>query len=326
MGTPVITGVCRPAEAHVRSWSKAGSEGMGLYADDMPFRPPILLSRRAGEHIDANRLEQAEFWARLAVFAAPDSDSLWFDLGLVYKHQGRWSPAQQANRAATALNPENLGAWWNLGIAATARSDWSEARRAWTGCGIDVPEGPGEPEMDLGLTPIRLNPQDRAEVVWTVRLDPARARIVSVPFPQSEHRYGDVVLHDGSPAGSRFLRGREVPVFDALALLMVSPYSTFHAIVRTALNDELADLDEIAGQHDVEAQNWTAETRVISRAESEGLASRFIRADSTGDVELGIAARSEEEARTFVAAWAERGALREVLDVHLGLAGTQARA
>jgi len=76
----------------------------------MSFCSPVLLARRAGEHLDADRSHQAELWARLAVFAAPEVEERWIDLGLVYKHQARWSPCQQANRAATILDPERIGA------------------------------------------------------------------------------------------------------------------------------------------------------------------------------------------------------------------------
>jgi len=180
--------------------------------------------------------------------------------------------------------------------------------------------------MELGLTPIRLNPTGRAEVVWTIRLDPARGRIVNIPFPASGRRYGDVVLHDGSSTGQRMLDGQEVPVFDELALLVEGPYSTFHAVVSTALNDDLLDLSDLAEQHDVVVQNWTANTRTISREESERLPKATPPAERTGTVALGIAARTEAAVRTFLAAWTRAAPFREVPDVHLGLNGTLAQA
>jgi hypothetical protein len=86
-----------------------------------------------------------------------------------------------------------------LGIAATALNNWPEARRAWNGYGLKLPAGEGPIEADLGLTPIRLNPTGGRRSRLVQRIDPARAIIDSVPFPDSGHRHGDLLLHDGEP-------------------------------------------------------------------------------------------------------------------------------
>jgi hypothetical protein len=44
---------------------------------------------------------------------------------------------------------------------------------------------------------VRLNPQSSGEVVCGERLDPARLLILSVPLPESRHRFYDIVLNDG---------------------------------------------------------------------------------------------------------------------------------
>ena len=97
--------------------------------------------------------------------------------------------------------------------------------------------------MELGPVPIRLAERGGGEVVWSKRIDPARAVLANVPLPTSGHRCGDVVLHDGAANGYRLLRGKEVPVFDALACLQPSIFSTFIAEVQadaTALREHRA--------------------------------------------------------------------------------------
>ncbi|HZF38186.1 MAG TPA: tetratricopeptide repeat protein, partial [Blastocatellia bacterium] len=123
----------------------------------------------------------------------------WYNLGLLRKEQRNWQESLRCNQKAVALDASEQDAWWNLGIAATALEDWAEARRAWKGFGIEIPEGEGPIEMEIGLTPIRINPYEEAEVVWCRRIDPARAIIACVPLPQSDHRFGDLLLHDGAP-------------------------------------------------------------------------------------------------------------------------------
>jgi len=104
------------------------------------------------------------------------------------------------------------------------------------------------------------------------------------------------------------------------------PYSTFHVTVRTALKDDLTDLSDLAERHGVVAQNWTANTRTISREESECLPGMTLPAERTGAAELGVAARTEAAVRTFLTVWTLAAPFREVLDVHLGLHGNPATA
>jgi hypothetical protein len=109
---------------------------------------------------------------------------------------------------------------------------WEQARAAWRGFGIEVPDGDGPINLPCGYCPIRLNPDGQGEVVWAHRLDPARASLTSIPFPESGYRWGDVVLNDGAPVGYRQVEGREVPVFNAIQLLQRSPFATHVARVR----------------------------------------------------------------------------------------------
>ncbi|MCI0388166.1 MAG: tetratricopeptide repeat protein [Acidobacteria bacterium] len=145
-----------------------------------------------------------------AIASDPAWSANWYNLGLIYKERHDWKASLRCNQEAVRRNSSSEAAWWNLGIAATAISEWTEARRAWSAYGLELPEGTGEIVGDFGSTPIRINPHDDGEVIWTNRIDPARAIIRSVPLPESCHRYGDLLLHDGAPNGYRTLQGREV--------------------------------------------------------------------------------------------------------------------
>ncbi|MGI8605493.1 MAG: tetratricopeptide repeat protein [Verrucomicrobiales bacterium] len=164
----------------------------------------------------------------------------WFNLGLLYKERRDWRASLSYNQEAVRRDPSNEGAWWNLGIAATALCDWPEARRAWSASGIELPNGSGEIRGNFGYTPVRINPATGGEVIWAFRIDPARAIVRSVPLPESDHRHGDLLLHDGSPNGYRLLEGREVPVFDELEILRPSDFGTFEATVFVETVDDLA--------------------------------------------------------------------------------------
>src|SRR5262245_38306073 len=168
-------------------------------------------------HLDAGRFAEAEAAYRAAAAAAPAWPVPWYDLGLLCKYQRRWEESCEFNRKATELAPDDGDSWWNLGIAATALGRWAEAGRAWRACGIDVPPSDGPQDRNCGSVPIRLDPHGAGEVVWAHRLDPARARIRSIPLPTSAFRWGDIVLHDGAVAGYRMRGEQQIPVFNVLA-------------------------------------------------------------------------------------------------------------
>jgi tetratricopeptide (TPR) repeat protein len=225
---------------------------------------------RAQAALDAGRLDEAEAGYREVTEAVPDLQPAWFNLGLVYKLRREWPASLRCNARAAELDPEDTAAWWNLGTAATAVRDWGTARRAWRALGMAVPDGDGPIEMDLGETPVRLNPDGAGEVVWGARIDPVRARIASVPFPESGFRWRDVVLHDGEPRGERTVGGRTHHVFDALERWQASDVPTFPVLVEDATDDQVRDLIARFERAGWAAEDWTHSTRRLCRACSEG--------------------------------------------------------
>ncbi|MBO0859951.1 MAG: tetratricopeptide repeat protein [Chloracidobacterium sp.] len=229
----------------------------------------------------------------------------WYNLGLLRKEQRNWQESLRCNQKAVALDASEQGAWWNLGIAATALEDWSEARRAWKGFGVEIPEGEGPIEMEIGLTPIRINPYDEAEVVWCRRIDPARAIIACVPLPQSEHRFNDLLLHDGAPNGFRKVDDKEVPVFDELQLLTPSEYGTFEVIVSGVDSEDVESLAEMAAELELAAEDWSSNLRMLCRACSEGnLAGKHTHdLEETDYRRIGFAALSEIQTKELLSRW-----------------------
>jgi tetratricopeptide repeat protein len=232
----------------------------------------------------------------------------WYNLGLLRKEQRNWRESLRCNQKAVELAPSEQEAWWNLGVAATAIEDWAEARRAWKGFGIEIPDGEGPIEMEIGLTPVRINsygPYDEAEVVWCRRIDPARAVIACVPLPQSDHRFGDLLLHDGAPNGFRKVDDKEVPVFDELQLLAASGYGTFEVIISGVGPEDVESLSDLASERGLAAEDWSSNLRMICRACSEGV----IAGKHTHDVDqtdyrrIGFAAVSEIQTREILRKW-----------------------
>lgn len=213
---------------------------------------------RADQCLDERRFVDAIAPAEEAARLHPGWSAPWWTLTAAYKHAHRWRDVLAACDRAVAINPDDAqGPLWNAGIAATALGDWPRARSAWTSAGISLPPGEGPLEMGLGPTPIRVSVDGSPDVVWCDRLDPCRARILSVPIPDCERRYGDLLLHDGEPRGKRRWGQRNVSVFDELIVLEASPFHTWQ--VMALCQSPLARDQLFAELHDagLVVEDWT---------------------------------------------------------------------
>ncbi|SDF51193.1 hypothetical protein SAMN05660662_2431 [Blastococcus aurantiacus] len=288
------------------------------------------------EEVDAARAEEADRIAAELLDRDDQDRNMWFDRGMFAKWRRDWPASQDYSARSLELTPESQReeepAAWNLGIAATARRDWATARRAWTAYGLRVGGEGDEPiEDDRGPGAVRLNPPVRyvgqrdleldgrvwePEVVWGLRLDPARIRIASVPLPESGHRFGDVVLHDGEPQGTRRHDGTDHPVFEEIELWERSPIPTSSVGVRAA-DEDVTELRHALELAELEVEDWTTEMGVLCRACSEGVVDDqdhrpHLPAD--GGRRLGIAG-DPDVARQVVAAWVRHAAGREAGEV-----------
>ena len=256
--------------------------------------------------MDRGNVRGAERQFRKAIEAAPDWSHPWYNLGLLYKQQHDWRQSFACNQEATKLDPNDKAGWWNLGIAATALGKWSEARLAWLAYGVPVPPGQGPIVMNnLGLTPIRLNPDASPEVVWCRRIDPARAIIENVPFPISNHRYGDLLLHDGEPKGYRMHGSQEVPVFNELERLEISEYATFEVVLEASHDFDREALVDLAQERKLGIDDWSA-VRMLCKLCSEGRPHDDHHEQPPNDgplVRYGIAAKDEADVDELLADW-----------------------
>lgn len=231
-----------------------------------------------------------------------------FNLGLIYKYRFDWLNSLEFNDLASKLDPSDEPAWWNLGIAATALGDWSTARRAWKGFGIKLPPATSgeEVRLNLGITPVRI--LTNSEVVWTTRIDPARAIIDSIPTSYANRRYRDLVLHDGAPQGYRTVSGKKVPVFDELQLLESSDYRTFSLRVWARNPHDLKLLEKLCDQADYAMENWTLNIRHLCEQCSRGVPHSEHDKNlpvnlRTGEFQLAIAGLEEGVVRRILLNW-----------------------
>lgn len=286
-----------------------------------------LNKERAQElHQDAMALDnQGKYEEALDKYAEaialhPEKSESHYNAGLIHKYAGNWEESFAFNKTANELAPDDEAARWNLGIAATALRDWRTARRVWNGIGLQLDPELDEPiEVNLGLTPVRLNPDEEAEVVWARRIDPVRARIESIPFPDSGYAHGDVVLHDGAAVGYRMHGERKCPVFNVLELFEQSDFLTFNVDIDADSPEKVEALIQILSDRDMRAEDWTRNVRILCKACSEGDPHDHHDHDH-GEADdgawkpqrsLGVAAISLEDVQQACAAWTS-GVVREI--------------
>lgn len=262
------------------------------------------LNNRGLELSEAGDSERAAEAYRAAAVLAPEWPGPVYNLGLLYKYALKWPESFEYNKTATRLAEDDEACWWNLGIAATALGDWAQARLAWAACGIEVPSGDGPPEFDWGNTPVRLSPDGDAEVVWAKRLDPARAKIVSVPLPASAFHYGDIVLTDGAEEGQRTVNGHTYSVFNALQKLQASDFRTFVIEVATSVPNALAALEHTANAHGGAVEDWGTFTSILCADCSRGVPHEHPDASSNpAHPHWGLAARNVAHAEGIINSW-----------------------
>ena len=279
--------------------------------DDTPLDPvDQLLQQAAQAGTDAEAIAWGE---RALALAQPGSLApAHYNVGLTLKYRGAWAASLHHNRIASDLAPDDQAAHWNMGIAATALRDWPAAREAWRRAGLEIAASEGPIAMDLGMTPVRLNPEGDAEVVWGTRIDPARVVLGNIPFPDSGFRAGDIVLNDGAPVGQREYLGRTYSVFNVLELFEASANSTFEAEVHA---HDAADLEALTAALEaaaVDHEVWTTSVRNLCKQCSEGLPHDHVDADDQPTTwperhMLGISTTSPDKAREVLTRWSARG-------------------
>ena len=258
---------------------------------------------------EAGREDEAIDKYKEAIAIDPTRSSIYYNIGLIYKYRNAWVDSFAWNSKAYELDRESEAARWNLAIAATALRNWAVARQAWADNLISLRDaGHGPIDDNFGKTPVRLHPDAEAEVVWANRIDPVRASIVSIPFPESGFRYGDVVLHDGAGVGTRTSDGKEYSVFNVLELFEPSVLSTFRLDFEAASPDVADVLCQAFDDAGITVEDWTANVVTLCKQCSEGTPHEHTEAsreDAGWKPErmMGIAAASFEDIEAVLDAW-----------------------
>lgn len=278
------------------------------------------LKDRAYAAFDDGKLSEASHLFAELLELQPDSHAYHYMRGLIHKYLRDWPVSLQHNlRAIETTDEPDEASQWNAGIAATAMREWSVARRQWKACGIEIPDGEGPVETDFGVVSVRLNPWAAGETLFARRIDVVRARLLNVPLPESGHRFGDIVLHDGASTGQREMNGRTVPVFNVLERLTPSDFTTYAVFVQCGAREDMDELLESTLPGIGYAEDWTNSIVHYCLRCSYGTPHRHDAAanEDGWDPErsLGIAAQSRASVDRLLHQWSSNGPGRRVYSV-----------
>lgn len=279
------------------------------------------LHKRAYAAMDRGALTEASRDFAALVQEDPSNRYYHYMLGLAAKYQFDWETSLRHNlRAIELADDDSQGEHWNAAIAATALGEWTEARRLWKAAGVRVPDGEGPIEDNYGVAVVRLNPWQGGETVFMRRIDAARARLLNVPLPESGHRFGDIVLHDGAATGRRFDGDHEVPVFNELVRLKPSEFQTFVVFVTCDSRESLQPLLDATAPGIGFSEDWTHTVRHYCLRCSYGATHKHDLADRgewQPDRNLGIAAQSRKSVDKLLQDWMADGEDRDVAGVEV---------
>lgn len=184
---------------------------------------------------------------------APDWHAPYLALGRIYHERREWKPAFYYFKKTVAFLPDLREAWWCLGIAGTALKKWRIARSVWSKFGLSqlprIPEG------------LRLTYDGTFEILWMSAIDPARARILSIPHPASGFRFRDEVLYERKPVGHHIVDNRRVPVYAELGIIKRSHYRTYSCLLHHASAKQLQQLEQLCYDARLGFEVWSNAAR-----------------------------------------------------------------
>ncbi|MFO0655288.1 MAG: hypothetical protein U0787_09425 [Polyangia bacterium] len=213
-----------------------------------------------------------------------------YNLGLCHKKARRWAEMtdvlsqalaglrRQAGRltSTSALaqgSHLSRSVLWNLGLSQTALGKLDEARSCWQACGL-LSGRPGG-ASDLGLAQLSLPTTGpySVERVWVQRVDPVRARILSVVRYGAACQFGDVVLCDTQGQGNFYdgLTGSDgdetLPEESANGLLFIDPIESagyaLHVVQGpSATPSQAMSLTERLREHGLHIEVWSLTMRL----------------------------------------------------------------
>lgn len=229
---------------------------------------------------------------------APEQVEPYVCLADIYKKRAEWKPALHYAKKALSMDASLADTWWTLGITAVALGKERLASSVWSKFGPSNPRG--------ALISLQLTHSGIFELIWAKPLDPARAQITSIPHPDSNRHYLDIVVFDRQVIGYNVAKRRRFPVHAELGIQQRSPYFTFSCWLETPDKKDIQILERLCVEAHLGFEVWSKAAKVQKRAYRDEL-QEFYSGDMFQKEEenllVAIAAKQEAHVEQVLRAW-----------------------
>jgi len=130
-------------------------------------------------------------------------------------------------------------------------------------------------------------------------------RVRNVPLASSGRLYGDILINDGAPEGTRISGGQEYYVFDELGLWQRSAYSTYESEVFMPNASAMESLEERCRENDMWVEDWGTVRTLCAACSRGNPGEHACTSVETGQSKFGFAAKSELHLRQMLKDWAK---------------------
>ncbi len=235
--------------------------------------------------------------------ACPQWSAPFERLYLLYKYRQDWKAALYYTKKTVALDPSNSNAWWDLGIASSALKRWRIARSVWTKFGVKKKENPLPPR-----SAVQLKAGKRFEIVEIKLLDPARGIINSIPFPNTDRRYKDIIIFDRVICGTfQSAKKGKLPIYRELGVQKRSVYQTTSCWLHEAEKEEVLKLEGLCRQYQLGFEIWSNAQLNSSKVSASKIPEYYhikgLNTPSENGVWVAIAAKSIAQVRAVLDSW-----------------------
>jgi tetratricopeptide (TPR) repeat protein len=229
---------------------------------------------------------------------APEQVEPYIQLAEIYKKRAEWKPALHYAKKALSLDASLSDTWWTLGITAVALGKARLAHSVWSKFGPSKPRGT--------LISLQLTHSGIFELIWAKPLDQARAQITSIPHPDSDRHFLDIVLFDRQVIGYNVAKRRRYPVHAELGVQQRSSYFTFSCWLESPNKEELQSLERLCADAHLGIEVWSKAAKAqkrVYRDELQEFYSGDVFQQEEENLLVAIAAKQEAHVEQVLRAW-----------------------
>lgn len=230
----------------------------------------------------------------------------------IYLRRAEWKQVYAFSKRVLSLDAGLKTIWWYLGISAEIIGKPVVAKRVWTKFGMQ------EQQKVKSLICMMIRYDHRSELIWALTCGPAKAQIISVPYPKSGLCHQDTVYYHRISNDFQVVGKTKYPIYQVLTKQKSSYFNTFSCILKDAEEKDAKKLGELCQQAGLGFEIWSNSTRAMEQIpDRESKEYYYLEPGSkTGEFLFGIAARREDQVRELLNVW-EIITLKTYTDFHI---------